>query len=620
MPGSIFDDSFQTAIPQLDTKAIWTANLLRDKARSLDGVLTSLDKIGKVFTDAEDSLKKANTASLGNYLKSMPWDQRVALEQAGYNPAVLLAQSGVPIDIANAELTKASQDSYATARKDKTANWVTTVLPHISQNDWVEYMMGKRPNLFREYGMDSTMDFTNEDLRQDVQAARKAAANLFVQSFDADHGINPIEAVKRGMTIDQLRWEAATPEERSVLAQADKDYSDKPQGYATAIANALRTETDMEKTAVQKASSSVMDDNPNETHAARKDLDPMVKQILAEAAPEYVKRVQDPFHNEGEYRFVPFDEYVSEDYGWDDKRITPAIREQLKIHGKTFDLTPFWGRDTVAALPGLDRGLTTEDLERFYKRFERANPNEFKRQHDQYIANNAERLKQTISKEDIAELTKPSVNLATVKGIRNKYVAPYEKAYSKNASDVWHFKNNVEPTWDRVFKDYMDRAKKNDEFSKEMRKRTSEDAAWNLNQNRLIKQIAGDTGADVVDGKSALTSKETNPHIKDVGDALYYAMPDDVQDVYNGLNEEGKHMLLVLTLAWLGDGNYRAFASKTTEDKQNTIKELKGRKNADLDPSYREAVKYIQEMQPYSDKHTPPQTAQKLKDLVNDGQ
>ena len=623
MPGSIFDDSFQTAIPQLDTKAIWTANLLRDKARSLDGVLTSLDKIGKVFTDAEDNLKKANTASLGNYLKSMPWDQRIALEQAGFNPAVLLAQNGVPVDISSAELNKASQDSYAAARKDKTANWVTTMLPRISQQDWVDYMMGKRPNLFRDYGMDATMDFANnEDLRQDVQAARKAAANLFVKSFDADHKINPIDAVKRGMTIDEWRWSVASPEERSVLAQADKDYSDKPQEYATAVANALRTEIDTGKTAEEKASASVLDDNLNETHTARKNLDPMIKQILEEAAPEYIKFVQNPLRNKGDYKYIPFSEYVSEDYGLDDSRLTPAIREQLKVQGETFDLKPFWGRDTIAALPGLDHegNITVENLEKFYKRFERTNPEEFKRQHDQYITNNAERLKQTISEEDIAELTKPSVNLATVQGIRKKYVDPYERAYSKNASERWHFKNNVEPTWDRVFKDYMDKAKVNEDLDKQIRTRTNADATWNLNQNRLVKLAGGDTSANVVDGKSILMSESAGKLIKNVKAELIEVMPSDVQEVYNGLNDEGKRMLLALTLAWLGDGSFGAFAHYSEKDQQQEILKLKGRKNADLDLPYREAVKQIQAMQPYDDKHNPAQTAEGLKKMVDSGQ
>lgn len=622
MPGSIFDDSFQTAIPQLDTKAIWTANLLRDKARSLDGVLTSLDKIGKVFTDAEDNLKKANTASLGNYLKSMPWDQRIALEQAGFNPAVLLAQNGVPVDISSAELNKASQDSYAAARKDKTANWVTTMLPRISQQDWVDYMMGKRPNLFRDYGMDATMDFANnEDLRQDVQAARKAAANLFVKSFDADHKINPIDAVKRGMTIDEWRWSVASPEERSVLAQADKDYSDKPQEYATAVANALRTETDLEKTAEEKASDSVLGDNRNETHTSRKNLDPLIQQILEEAAPEYIKLVQNPLHNVDDYAYIPFNEYVSRDYGLGDPRLTDAVREKLKTQGATFDLKPYWGRDTIAALPGLDYegNITVENLEKFYKRFERTNPEEFKRQHDQYVANNAERLKQTISKEDIAELTKPSVNLATVKGIRKKYVDPYERAYSKNASERWHFKNNVEPTWDRVFKDYMDRAKTNEDLDKQIRERTNLDATWNLNRNYLVKLAGGNSGADTVDGKSILTSEEAGKHIKDVKAELKEVMPDDIQQVYNGLDDEGKRMLLVLTLSWLGNGNYRAFAHLSKEKQQEEILKLKGLKNSNLDLPYREAVKHIQAMQPYDDKHNPAKTQQELEDLNKKG-
>lgn len=618
MPGSIFDDSFQTAIPQLDTKAIWTANLLRDKARSLDGVLTSLDKIGKVFTDAEDSLKKANTASLGNYLKSMPWDQRIALEQAGFNPAVLLAQNGVPVDISNAELNKASQDSYAAARKDKTANWVTTILPRISQKDWVDYMMGKRPNLFRDYGMDATMDFANnEDLRQDVQAARKAAANLFVKSFDADHKINPIDAVKRGMTIDEWRWSVATPEERSVLAQADKDYSDKPQEIATAVANALRTEINNNRTADEAASASALDINQNETPGVRQDLNPKLQQILEEAATEYIKRVLDPFHNEGDYEYVPFNDYVSRDYGVENQEITPAMREQLNTLAKTFDLTPYWGRQLTAALPGLDAEgqFSEEDLNKYYKRLERANPEEYKRRHAQYVTNNAEMLKKYITEKDMKQLTTPGVNTAVVEGIKKRYTEPYKRKYTKE-----YYDRNIEPTWNRVFEDIKRDAEDNERRRAAMYTETSTTATRNLNENRLVKLAGGDTGASSVDAKSILTSKDTGLHIKDVKAVLEEAMPEDVQRVYSGLDDEGKHMLLTLTLAWLGDGDYRAFASKTKEEKQEIIRSLIGRKNADLDLPYREAVKDIQAMQPYKNKNTPPETQRELEDRQKRGQ
>ena len=618
MPGSIFDDSFQTAIPQLDTKAIWTANLLRDKARSLDGVLTSLDKIGKVFTDAEDSLKKANTASLGNYLKSMPWDQRIALEQAGFNPAVLLAQNGVPVDISDAELNKASQDSYAAARKDKTANWVTTVLPRISQRDWVDYMMGKRPNLFRDYGMDATMDFANnEDLRQDVQAARKAAANLFVKSFDADHKINPIDAVKRGMTIDEWRWSVASPEERSVLAQADKDYSDKPQEIATALANVALKEQLATATPEARKDMKATDLPPNATPIELQDTEPWIKKTLGEAAVDYINKMLDPTYNNFGYDVIPFYEYASEHYDLDNPELTDEMRALLDKHGRTFDLTPYWGRSPSAALPGLDpkSNVTEQDLIKYYKRLEAINSEEYKKRHAQYVTNNAEMLKKYITKEDMKQLTTPGVNTAVVDGIKKKYMEPYKRKYTKE-----YYDRNIEPTWNRVFEDIQREAADNERRRAAMYKETSTTATHNLNENRLIKMIGGDTGAPSVDAKAILTSKDTGLYIKDVKAVLEKVMPEDVQKVYSGLNDEGRHMLLTLTLAWLGDGDYKAFARYSKEDQQKEILKLIGRKNADLDLPYREAVKHIQAMQPYDDKHNPAKTQQELEDLNKKGQ
>lgn len=618
MPGSIFDDSFQTAIPQLDTKAIWTANLLRDKARSLDGVLTSLDKIGKVFTDAEDSLKKANTASLGNYLKSMPWDQRIALEQAGFNPAVLLAQSGVPIDIANAELNKASQDSYAAARKDKTANWVTTMLPRISQKDWVDYMMGKRPNLFRDYGMDATMDFANnEDLRQDVQAARKAAANLFVKSFDADHKINPIDAVKRGMTIDEWRWSIASPEERSVLAQADKDYSDKPQEIATAVANALLKEQLDSATPEARAVMKATDIPKNATPIVLQDKEPWIKKILGEAAVDYINKMLDPNYNNFEYDVIPFYEYASEHYDLDNPELTAEVRALLDKYGRTFDLTPYWGRSPSAALPGLDpkSKVSEEDLNKYYKRVEALSPETYKKRHAQYVTNSAEMLKKYITKEDMQQLTTPGVNTAVVDGIKKKYTEPYKRKYTKE-----YYDRNIEPTWNRVFEDIQREAADNEKRRAAMYKETNTVATQNLNKNYLVKLAGGNSGADIVDGRSILTSEEAGKHIKDVKAELIEVMPDDIQQVYNGLDDEGKRMLLVLTLSWLGNGNYRAFAHLSKEKQQEEILKLKGLKNSNLDLPYREAVKHIQAMQPYNDKHSPAQTAEELKEKANRGQ
>ena len=618
MPGSIFDDSFQTAIPQLDTKAIWTANLLRDKARSLDGVLTSLDKIGKVFTDAEDSLKKANTASLGNYLKSMPWDQRIALEQAEFNPAVLLAQSGVPVDISNAELNKASQDSYAAARKDKTANWVTTMLPRISQRDWVDYMMGKRPNLFRDYGMDATMDFANnEDLRQDVQAARKAAANLFVKSFDADHKINPIDAVKRGMTIDEWRWSVASPEERSVLAQADKDYSDKPQEIATAVADALLKEQLAAATPEDRANMKATDLPPNATPITLQDKEPWIKKILGKAAVDYINNMLNPNYNNFGYDVVPFYEYASEHYDLDNPELTSEVRALLDKYGRTFDLTPYWGRSPSAALPGLDpnSNVTEEDLNKYYKRLEALNPKEYKKRHAQYVTNNAEMLKKYITKEDMQQLTTPGVNTAVVDGIKKKYTEPYKRKYTKE-----YYDRNIEPTWNRVFEDIQREAADNERRRAAMYKETNTTATQNLNNNRLVKLIAGDTGAPSVDAKATLINKDTSLHLKDVKAVLEEVMPEDVQKVYSGLDDEGKAMLLTLTLAWLGNGDYRVFARYSEKDRQQEIRKLKGRKNEDLDLPYKEAVKQIQAMQPYKDKHKPADTADELRKRQQGGQ
>lgn len=132
--GGIFDSSFQTALPQLNTEKQLMAMLMRNNALNFQPVIDSLKGVGKVFSDAEDNLKKANTSAAQRYLENMPWEDRLALEKKG-DPLMTLAQEGIPLDLADAELNKAYSDSRTKARKDKTADWVATKLPMIGYND-----------------------------------------------------------------------------------------------------------------------------------------------------------------------------------------------------------------------------------------------------------------------------------------------------------------------------------------------------------------------------------------------------------------------------------------------------------------------------------------------------
>ena len=152
MAGSIFSDDFQTAIPSNDVmKQILALSSLQE-ATDYTPIATGLKSIGKVFTDAENAMLKDNTATARRAIQSINPQQMVKLLDKGIDPVQTLFNAGLAFNPEDADLMSAYEKHKEQSINDVTNQWVAK-LDSIPHNEWVEFIQGKKPDLFERYGM-----------------------------------------------------------------------------------------------------------------------------------------------------------------------------------------------------------------------------------------------------------------------------------------------------------------------------------------------------------------------------------------------------------------------------------------------------------------------------------
>lgn len=152
MPGSIFNDDFQTAIPSNDVMKQILALSSMQEATDYTPIATGLKSIGKVFTDAEDAMLKDNTAAARRAIQSINPQQMVKLLDKGIDPVQTLFNAGLAFNPDDAGLMSAYEKHKEQSINDVTNQWVAK-LDSIPHNEWVEFIQGKRPDLFEQHGM-----------------------------------------------------------------------------------------------------------------------------------------------------------------------------------------------------------------------------------------------------------------------------------------------------------------------------------------------------------------------------------------------------------------------------------------------------------------------------------
>lgn len=154
MAGSIFSDDFQTAIPSNDVMKQLLALSSMQEATDYTPIATGLKSIGKVFTDAEDAMLKDNTATARRAIQSINPQQMVKLLDKGIDPVQTLFNAGLTFNPDDAGLMSAYEKHREQSINDVTNQWVAK-LDSIPHNEWVEFIQGKKPDLFEQYGMSS---------------------------------------------------------------------------------------------------------------------------------------------------------------------------------------------------------------------------------------------------------------------------------------------------------------------------------------------------------------------------------------------------------------------------------------------------------------------------------
>lgn len=152
MAGSIFSDDFQTAIPNNDVMKQLLALSSMQEATDYTPIATGLKSIGKVFTDAEDAMLKDNTATARRAIQSINPQQMVKLLDKGIDPVQTLFNAGLAFNPDDAGLMSAYEKHREQSINDVTNQWVAK-LDSIPHNEWVEFIQGKKPDLFKQYGM-----------------------------------------------------------------------------------------------------------------------------------------------------------------------------------------------------------------------------------------------------------------------------------------------------------------------------------------------------------------------------------------------------------------------------------------------------------------------------------
>lgn len=582
MPGSLFDDSFQTAIPQLDTKSIWAASILRNNALDFTPITNSFKEIGKVFTDAEDNLKKYNTASLTSYLDTMPWEARLRLQKKGINPAMFLAREGIPVDLADKELSKAYKDSYDNARQDYTADWIAKTLPSIPYQDWVSYMMGEKPDLFADLNSNADL-VNNKDFRDALAGRLQNAANQFLISFDADHGITPQRAIAERKTVDQLRWEEANDAERSVLQHATNQFTSDLQTTTTNWANEIYKDwkgTLPAQDSANQSAENALREHPNITPDSPRDYSGEVKLALPELAREYYEwsaKTEDPRRSPIEFSYylenLPDDHKVFSIFNGDQGKIQ-AFRNALTEAAPNFKYENHTNYRQGDILPKFE---DEDDLDYYYARLLKTHPEKAKAMLEDTVKKKRTQYEQwlkTSNNPEIVEmreaLNNPSVNQEVVQGYLNTEIEKARKQYANPES--WELNNVVIPAITRFFNESNARAIRNAAGEAKQQEDNYKNAVKKLNDNPIVRAMAGQgrSGSDLFSSREALAALEP------VEAELYEILPDKAKQRISQYSPTERNMVLMGALGLITNGLYQQYRGMKAQDAKKAVLKFQG--------------------------------------------
>lgn len=171
----IYDSGFNTPLPNTDITGQLIALNMRNKALDAKPVISGLSAIGKVFTDAAEDQRKANTAILQRRLDTLNPAQVESMIAQGIDPVVEAYRQGIPVNIDDIELNKAWRTNILDAQKAQGEKWVTTVLPSIPHKDKLELLRGNT-EVYKKYGLTDFMRIAPE-LRTFIYDNIKQAAD-----------------------------------------------------------------------------------------------------------------------------------------------------------------------------------------------------------------------------------------------------------------------------------------------------------------------------------------------------------------------------------------------------------------------------------------------------------
>ena len=199
MAGSIFDGSFQTALPETSGPLNLMAAALAARQKALDptSIFSGLKSAGKVFTDMESELKKSNTALLQRHLDAMSPSQIEQMVANGVDPVKEAFLAGVPINGADTELNKAWDTDITDAGTQLANRWVATVLPTLSHEARMELMSSNDPAVWTKYGL-SSFARISPDVQQQIKTALQDAATAELRYRTAQ--LDPNSLVAEGKT------------------------------------------------------------------------------------------------------------------------------------------------------------------------------------------------------------------------------------------------------------------------------------------------------------------------------------------------------------------------------------------------------------------------------------
>lgn len=597
--GSVFDSSFQTALPQLNTEKQLMAMLMRNNALNFQPVIDSLKGVGKVFSDAESNLKKANTSAAQRYLENMSWEDRLALEKKG-DPLMTLAQEGIPLDLADAELNKAYSDSRTKARKDKTADWVATKLPMIGYNDWVSYMKGDNPYLFSSYGVDEDMDFVNNpDLRKAVEDSMQNNANRFLMDFDASHNITPSEAIRENMTIDQLRYARASDSERSVLAKATKEPADL-QTRTNDLADFQRLvdlsklTSDQQKPYLENTSQSSNGSIPTrEFTAAVTNAD---KEKAYDLVDSWVKDSLDLSNTDPEYKEAIKNgdlEAYAKIYALKNG-MSERDRNAMIESAKSIDVNSRIHIDSNKGLPDLDPQSAIATL----RRLERFSPDAAKQMKENTINGLAEDIREDLTDKQLEQLENP--NLEVVQNIAVDLSRKYAKAFNIN-EDSDYFKTFITPAIKQALAGRQEIAQRDANADLAATTKTVKDNLTMLGQTDAVKLLTNNYygSAEIGELEGAILSKtnvaRTNKHEAGIRDLLSH----ESKKLYESTSEKGQKVILCLALATALNGNLSDWDEWTDDVKSDWLAKKNGHELV-TDTRFKKAVEYVNKAFPRS--------------------